>query len=140
MAVVKLTNKLPSEYITEFLNFVSDAKSHYKFCCDELNEQDKLTQDYLHSLELDDLKCNERSKLATKLAVNRKDRRYYKDRVEELEPFVGLWLKKDKDNVSRSCKEAINNIKNCLGNVRKQEEYHGDRRYKPRVLKDMYGE
>ena len=81
-------DKRPSEYISEFLNFITAAQSHYRFCSDEVNNQDKLTQDYLHSLELDDLKCDERSKLATKLMINRKDRRYYCDRVEELEPIV----------------------------------------------------
>lgn len=81
-------DKQPSKYISEFLNFITESKSQYSFCSEEVNNQDKLTQDYLHSLELDDLKCSERSKLATKLAINRKDRRYYKDRVEELEPIV----------------------------------------------------
>ena len=52
-----MLNKLPSEYLTEFLNFIANAQSHYKFCYDEVNNHDKLTQDYLHSLELDELKC-----------------------------------------------------------------------------------
>ena len=78
----------------------------------------------------------------TQLEYCLKDRRYYKDRVEELEPFTNLFLSKDKDkdNIVRSCNNAINNIKNSLGNVRKQEEYHKDRKYKPRILKDTYGE
>ena len=54
----------------------------------ELKKQEQLTQDYLHSLELDDLRYEERNKVATKLAINRKDRRYFKDRVEEYEPIV----------------------------------------------------
>ena len=83
-----MDKKKSSEYISEFLNFISEAQSKYKFCLEEEDKQEKLTQDYLHRLELDDLKCNERSKIATKLATNRKDRRYYKDRVEELEPIV----------------------------------------------------
>lgn len=125
-----MNNKLPSEYITEFLNFISDAQSHYKFCYDEVNEQDKLTQDYLHSLELDELKCTERSKLATKLATNRKDRRYYKDRVEELEPIVTFF--NDPQN-----KKVLDKLKSqVLGVVRKQEDYHKHRTYVPRVLKE----
>ena len=124
-----MTNKVPSEYITEFLNFVSNAQSHYRFCCDELNEQDKLTQDYLHSLELDDLKCNERSKLATKLAVNRKDRRYYKDRVEELEPIIQFF--DDPQN-----KKVLNKLNEVIRQVHKAESYHKYRTYVPRVLKE----
>lgn len=124
-----MNNKLPSEYITEFLNFIADAQSHYKFCYDEVNEQDKLTQDYLHSLELGELKSLERSKLATKLATNRKDRRYYKDRVEELEPIVTFF--NDPQN-----KKVLDKLKSqVLGLVRKQEDYHKYRTYVPRVLK-----
>lgn len=123
-----MLNKRSSEYITEFLNFLSDVKSDYKFCYDEVNNQDKLTQDYLHSLELDELKCSERSKLATKLAANRKDRRYYKDRVEELEPIVQFF--EEPQN-----KKVLDKFTEVLGKVRKAERYHEGRTYIPRVLK-----
>ena len=122
-------DKKPSEYLTEFLNFIAEAQSNYRFCVEEVNNQDKLTQDYLHSLELDNLKCDERSKVATKLAINRKDRRYYKDRVEELEPIVQFF--EESQN-----KKALDKMKQVLGVVRKSELYHRDRKYIPRVLKD----
>lgn len=122
-------DKKPSEYLTEFLNFIAEAQSNYRFCVEEVNNQDKLTQDYLHSLELDNLKCDERSKVATKLAINRKDRRYYKDRVEELEPIVRFF--EESQN-----KKVLDKMKQVLGVVRKSELYHGDRKYIPRVLKD----
>lgn len=122
-------NKQPSEYLTEFLNFVTEAQSHYRFCSDEVNNQDKLTQDYLHSLELDDLKRDERSKIATKLAINRKDRRYYKDRVEELQPIVDFFT--DPQN-----KKVLDKLTNILGACRKAENYHKDRIYIPKVLKE----
>lgn len=122
-------DKKPSEYISEFLNFVSEAQSHYKFCYEEMETQDKLTQDYLHMLELDDLKCSERSKLATKLAINRKDRRYYRDRVEELESIVRFF--EDPQN-----KKVLDKLKEVLGQTRKAENYHKNRMYIPRVLKE----
>ena len=122
-------DKKPSEYLAEFLNFVADAQSHYRFCSEEVNNQEKLTQDYLHSLELDNLKCDERSKVATKLAINRKDRRYYKDRVEELEPIVQFF--NDPQN-----KKMLDKLKQALGITRKAESYHKDRKYVPRVLKE----
>ena len=122
-------DKKPSEHLSEFLNFISWARSHYKFCSDEVNNQDKLTQDYLHSLELDDLKRDERSKVATKLMINRKDRRYYRDRVEELEPIVQFF--EEPQN-----KKVLDKMKQVLGVVRKSELYHKDRKYIPRVLKD----
>ena len=119
----------PSEQITNFLNFITAAQSHYKFCEDEQKKQEALTQDYLHSLELDELSCSERSKLATKLKINRKDRRYYKDRVEELELIV-KWAS-DPANI-----KSVNQLKQILGQVRKQENYHKDRTYTPKILKE----
>ena len=126
-------SKHTSEYISEFLNFVSDAQTKYQLYSEEVNKQEKLTQDYLHSLELDDLKCDERSKVATKLALNRKDRRYYKDRVEELEPIVKFF--EDPQH-----KKMLNLMTKVLGDTRKQESYHKDRKYIPRVLKEKKDE
>lgn len=121
-------DKKPSEYISEFLNFIASAQSQYRFYFDEMSNQDKMTQDLLHSLELDGLKCNERSKLATKLMINRKDRRYYKDIVEELEPIVQFF--DDRQN-----KKVLDNLKQVLGTCRRAEGYHANRTYVPRVLK-----
>ena len=126
-------DKKPSEYLTEFLNFVAEAQSQYKFCSEEVSNQEKLTQDYLHSLELDDLKRDERSKVATKLVINRKDRRYYKDRVEELEPIVQFF--EDPQN-----KKVLDKMKQVLGVVRKSEAYHKDRKYIPKILKEKKDE
>jgi hypothetical protein len=126
-------DKKPSEHLSEFLNFVSWAQSHYKFCSDEVNNQDKLTQDYLHSLELDDLKRDERSKVATKLMINRKDRRYYRDRVEELESIVQFF--EEPQN-----KKVLDKLRQVVGATRKAESYHKDRKYIPRVLKEKKDE
>ena len=121
--------KNPSEYITEFLNFLSSVESSYNFCLSEMKRQEQLTQDYLHSLELDNLKYEERNKVATKLAINRKDRRYYKDRVEEYEPIV-KFLNEQKN------KNVVNQLKQVLGQYRRAENYHKDRFYIPKVLKE----
>lgn len=126
-------NKKPSEYIAEFLKFISEAQVQHKLYSEEVEKQNKLTQDYLHSLELDDLKYNERSKIATKLAINRKDRRYYKRCVEELEPIVKLF--EDQQN-----KRTLNLMTKVLGDTRKAEAYHKHGKYKPRVLKEAKDE
>ena len=121
--------KKNSECISDFLNLVADAQTKYRVYVDEVNTQDKLTQDYLHKLELGELKCEERSKVATKLAINRQDRRYYKDRVEELEPIVKFF--EDPAN-----KKVLDKMRPLLGEIRKWESYHKDRKYIPRVLKE----
>ena len=122
-------DKKPSEYISEFLNFIAEAQVQHKIYEEEVNTQDKLTQDFLHKLELGELKRDERSKVATKLAINRQDRRYYKDRVEELKPIVTFF----EDPVS---KKMLDKLRCVLGESRKWESYHKDRTYKPRVLKE----
>lgn len=122
-------DKKPSEYIAEFLNFVTEAQAKYKYYSDEVNGQDKLTQDYLHSLELDGLKYDERSKIATKLMINRKDRRYYKDWTEELEPIVTFFAEPQN-------KKVLDKLTQVLGQTRRMEGYHKDRSYIPRVLKE----
>lgn len=122
-------DKKSSEYIVEFLNFATEAQAKYKFCSEEVNNQDKLTQDYLHSLELDGLKCDERSKLATKLMINRKDRRYYKDWVEELEPIVTFFAEPQN-------KKVLDKLTQVLGQTRRVEGYHKNRIYIPKVLKE----
>jgi hypothetical protein len=124
-----MSNKMPSEYISEFLNFIAYAQSHYKFCYEEVNDHDRLTQNFLHSFELDGLKCNDRSKLATKLETHLKDRRYYKDRVEELEPVVKFF----EDPLN---KKVLDKLKQVLGETRKAETYHKDRVYVPREVKE----
>ena len=122
-------DKKPSEYITEFLNFVAEAQVQHRICEEEVNNQDKLTQDYLHKLELGELKCDGRSKVATQLAINRQDRRYYKDRVEEFKPIVEFF----NDPIN---KKVLDKLKQVLGETRRWESYHKDRKYKPRVLKE----
>lgn len=122
-------DKKPSEYISEFLNFVAQAQVQHSIYEEEVNNQDKLTQDYLHKLELGELRRDERSKVATKLAINRQDRRYYKDRVEELNPIVVFF----EDPIN---KKVFEKMKQVLGDTRRWESYHKDRKYKPRVLKE----
>lgn len=124
-----MSNKLPSEQLSDFLNFVSVAQTRCRICREEMETQDKLTQDYLHSLELDNLDRSERSKLATKLSTNRKDRRYYKDRVEEFEPIVEFF--KDPNH-----KKTLDQLTQILGKLRKAEDYHKNRTYKPKVLRE----
>lgn len=126
-------DKKPSEYVSEFLNFITEVRTQHKLYSDEVVKQDKLTQDYLHSLELDGLKCNERSKIATKIVTNRKDRRYFKNRVEELEPIVKLFEEPQARNV-------LNQLTQTLGQVRKMESYHKHGKYVPRVLKEKKDE
>lgn len=120
----------PSQTIEKFLNLLKGIENIHNCYEAKIKEQDELTQDFLHALELDNLNTGERSKLATQLKYNRQDRRYYKDRLEEIEPLYSFYCNN---------KKVVNDLQQTLGAVRKQEKYHADRAYRPRVL-DKKGE
>lgn len=118
---------LPSQAIKTFLDFVDNAKSDYNYNLEAMKNEERITQDYLHKLELEGLNCRERSKIATQLVANRQARRNYKDAVEELEPIVDFF--EDPQN-----KNLIKKISELLGQIRKVENYHQRRFYVPKVI------
>lgn len=119
----------PSQFIKNFLEFVQNVKSDYDYNVEAMRKEDRITQDYLHMLELEDLSYHERSKVATKLVENRKARRDYKDMVEELEPIIEFL--EDPAN-----KKVIDHMSHLLGKVRKVESYHQNRFYMPKVISE----
>ena len=115
-----------SEKLAEILGFMHQCEVDYKYFYEKVNEEDKLTQDILHKMELGDLKYEERAKLATRLQTNRRDRRHYKDKAEELAPLADFINKPE-------TQRTINLLKNVLGEVRKAEKSHENRVYIPRT-------
>ena len=106
-----------------------------------VNQCDKLTQDLLHRLELENLSTGEKNKIATQLKYCRKDRRYWKDIVEETESFVNMFNQTEaslSDGKKKAEVEAnrrfINMLREALGKTRRQEGYHANRSYKPRII------
>ena len=122
-----------SKQIEQFLNFYNDAKFNYQVACEKVDECNKLTQDLLHMLELGSLTTSEKNKIATQLKYCRKDRRYWKDIVEELEPFIDIFTE-GKNNTAVAQRKTINLLSEALGKTRRQEAYHADRKYKPRII------
>lgn len=130
-----------SRKLTDFLNFYDEAVNAYKYCYEKVNECEKLECDLKHKIELGQYEDrNEEKRIQTQFKYCLRDRRYYKDRVEELEPFVLLFLDKEKERetIVRQCSATINHLKQSLGNVRRAETYHASRTYKPRILKDEF--
>ena len=130
-----------SKNIENFLNFYDAVKREYDIAFEMVSQCDKLTQDLLHRLELESLSTNEKNKIATQLKYCRKDRRYWKDIVEELESFVTMFNQTEaslSDNKKKAEVEAnrrfINMLRETLGKTRKQESYHANRSYKPRII------
>lgn len=116
-----------SETISTFIKMMDDAKKDFDWNNAELKRMDDLTQDYLHSLELDGLGYKERARLATKLAECRRKRREHKDMVLCLEPLVSF-IESDKG------KTTLNLMREALGKTRKIEKYMENRKYFRRVL------
>lgn len=115
-----------SEMISATLLLLDNASKDYKWNCEQVNIMDKLTQDYLHALELNSLNYKERAKVATKLSKCRMKRRNHKDTARALEPLIE-YLNTDRG------KNAINSIKEVLGKTRKVEQKMENRVYVPRV-------
>ena len=121
-----------SAAIRDFVKMMEDVPKDYAWNYNEVKQKDRLTQDYLHKLELDGLNYKERAKVATQLAQCRQARRECKDTVEILEPLV-TFLESDKG------KNLYNLVREVLGKTRKVEERMKTRVYVPRVLKDDGG-
>lgn len=116
-----------SESISGICDLFEDARRDYVWNSEKIVEMDRLTQDYLHSLELDGLKYEERAKVATQLSKCRQERREHKDTVQILEPLIH-YLDTDKG------RQLINLLREVLGKTRRVEERMVDRVYYPRVI------
>lgn len=116
-----------SIHISEFCNIITSAQNDYEWNRNEVNRLDRLTQDYLHTLELDNLSYSERAKLATKLKQCRQLRRESKDTAEILEPLI-TFLDSDRG------KNMLNLLRETLGKTRKVEERMENRTYRYKVL------
>ena len=129
MSANKSKNPQFSSYISEFCRVITEAQSDYEWNKNEVNRLDKLTQDYLHKLELEKLSYGERAKIATKLAKCRQLRRESKDTAEILEPLI-TFMESDKG------KNMFNILREALGKTRKVEERMENRIYRYRVLNE----
>ena len=114
-----------SENISQFLNFIEQAKTDYQASIDGVKTEEKRQEDLLHEIEFC-TSANERSRLATKLHKCREARRKYKDVQEETSWVVSFVT--DPAN-----KKTFDKMKQLLGNVRKAEKYHENRVYVPRL-------
>lgn len=114
--------------IESFLNFLREAEEIYKTSYNKVNELDKLTQDYLHDIELGDFDYKGRAKIATKLKETRQARRKYKDVTLTLQP-VTEWIQLHKG--------TINELQQLLGKVRKEEKALTNRVYIRKVDTDV---
>lgn len=116
----------PAEQLEIFLNFIDLCNSRYGFAYENVSLEDRRLQDLLHEIEFAPGK-SERNKAATKLQGSRRIRRENKDEVQRYERIVKFF--EDQNN-----RRTLNQMRQLLGQQRKEEEYlSSERVYKPRV-------
>lgn len=123
----KRQNPKFSENISAFCKMINRIQEDYQWNCDEVSRLDKLTQDYLHMLELNGLDYGERAKVATKLAHCRQERRESKDTVAILDPLIRFLD-------SGEGKSMMSSMQKILGKTRKIEDNMKLRTYRYKVF------
>lgn len=112
--------------LQDYATLLEKSAKDYDYYFDKVNELDKATQDILHQLELGN--SDVAIKWARKLIQIRKQRRCAKDLVQKLEPLKVYY----ESNV-----KEVNKIKMLVGDIRKNDKYFENKRYSPRVIKDL---
>ena len=120
-----ITELVPtSESLSNFLSFMRNISSQYRMAVTEEQETDDITQDIMHSLELEDHTYHEYAQLSKELSEVRKKRRMAKDTLAVLKPVLD-WYEKNT--------QVIKDLENLLGVVRKSEQKFNNRIYTPKT-------
>lgn len=120
----KLTPQVTSKSVEDTLNMFAQAGESLKMAQDELDYCDKKTQDLLHEIELCEWTYHERARAAIELRMIRQRRRAAKDIIDTLTPLIS-WI----DSQTNS----VNQLKQCLGSMRKAESKMEGRVYYKRA-------
>lgn len=117
-----------SKEIENFKNFVSSMQIKYQIDFENVNLCDKASQDLLHDLEFGN--SQKIRGTASRLSKVRKARRIYKDYIENCQPLIDLI------NTTEG-KIFMKKLSECLGATRKIEKSFTNRKYYPRVIKEL---
>ena len=94
--------RTPAQQLEEFLNFVDQCYTDYRYAYEAVNEVDKRLQDLVHEIEFAPDKA-ERNRVATRLQHSRKERRRNKDTVKLNELVVKFFDEKGTGIRSTRC-------------------------------------
>lgn len=116
------------QIIEDFLILISTTEKEFGDAQVELRRYEQLTQDYLHTLELEATTYHEIAHIALGLSKCRKERRPFKDTVATLEPIV---------KYARSPKgqAMVAQLTQIANSMRRIEQAQQNRVYHPRVLR-----
>lgn len=118
--------RMPSEIITEFLNFLESAKNEYESAYAEVGAEDRKEQTFLHDLEFAPNK-NERNKVATRFQQSRRARRKAKDRAQLYEYISNFYTDKQNQNMIKALRRLQNE------QITREKYLFGKREFKNRV-------
>lgn len=116
-------DKQVSEPIESFLAYCRDCGQRYRMAIDDEEEMNRITQDILHEIELEEHDYHGYAKLSKELKATRQKRREAKDTIKCLLPIVN-WVE---SNAS-----VLKNMERLLGDVRKAEKSLENRVYAKR--------
>lgn len=116
-----------SESVDAFLTFLRECEQLYHMARAEEKEANDLTQDILHSLELEPHRYHEYAAMAKELHSVRQKRRIAKD-AAQLTELVVAWMSENRG--------VIKTLERLLGETRKEERQMSNRVYVPRVRKE----
>ncbi len=120
------TGKNPSEVITDFLNFLEDAKSKYEAAYADVGEEDRKLQTFLHDIELAPNR-NERNRICTRLQQSRRARRMAKDRAKLYEHICKFYTDKQNQVLLKALRRLQNE------QIAEEKYLFGPREFKNRV-------
>ncbi len=123
--------KRTSEQIESFLDFVKECQELNSMAYDGVGEEDKRHQDLIHAIEFEN-NPDRIAQLGMRIHQNRVERRVYKDMFAVTEPVVQF--ARDSQN-----KKTLEQMRQVLGKVRKEEKHQENRVYIPRIKEDSYG-
>lgn len=115
------------EVISNFLKLTSNIESEYRIASELLEEQNQLTQDYLHKLELGKLNAVELTKVAKSIQDNRKERRKHKNDMEYAQIIVEFVQ-------NPQTRDVLHQLEAALGRLRKMKKQRQYRVYRFRVI------
>lgn len=115
---------MTSAELETFLSLLREVPPTYHAAQAAEQEENDVTQDILHALELEDQIYHQCAYLARDLGRSRQRRRQAKDTRLRLEPIVA-WLEANQP--------AVKSLERLLGDVRKAEKRLENRVYIPRT-------
>lgn len=113
--------------ISGTLSLMQTLEMRYQANFSGVHEQDLITQDLLHKLELEQNNAVQLVQLAKQLKECRQTRRLMKDEIDRIQPLMDFM--QDDQN-----KKAIHQLSAALGRMRIVSDMQSKRVYHPRVL------